>query len=65
MSWSTMRVQRTSHERASLICMDVTGVMACPAMKTKDGLELQIGTNHFGHFLLTSLLYPLMQKHKE
>jgi len=38
------------------------GIMACPEMTTKDGLELQIGTNHFGHFLLTLLLLPLLRK---
>lgn len=29
------------------------GVMACPLSYTKEGLEMQIGTNHFGHFALT------------
>lgn len=28
-------------------------VMACPLDYTTDGLEMQIGTNHFGHFLMT------------
>jgi len=28
------------------------GVMACPQAYTADDLEMQIGTNHFGHFLL-------------
>jgi NAD(P)-dependent dehydrogenase (short-subunit alcohol dehydrogenase family) len=28
------------------------GVMACPQTYTADGLEMQIGTNHFGHFAL-------------
>jgi NAD(P)-dependent dehydrogenase (short-subunit alcohol dehydrogenase family) len=28
------------------------GVMACPQTYTADDLEMQIGTNHFGHFLL-------------
>ncbi|KAK5121218.1 hypothetical protein LTR85_005384 [Meristemomyces frigidus] len=36
------------------------GVMATPYSKTKDGFELQIGTNHFAHFLLFQLLKPLM-----
>jgi NAD(P)-dependent dehydrogenase (short-subunit alcohol dehydrogenase family) len=32
------------------------GVMASPFSQTKQGYELQIGTNHFGHFFLVRLL---------
>jgi NAD(P)-dependent dehydrogenase (short-subunit alcohol dehydrogenase family) len=32
------------------------GVMACPLEYTAQDLEMQIGTNHFGHFLLGVLL---------
>ena len=38
------------------------GVMWCPQEKTQDGFDMQLGTNHFGHFLLTELLMPLIRK---
>lgn len=44
------------------ILINNAGIMACPQMKTEDGFEMQIGTNHLGHFLLTNLLMPLLKK---
>jgi NAD(P)-dependent dehydrogenase (short-subunit alcohol dehydrogenase family) len=38
------------------------GVMACPFAKTADGFELQFGSNHLGHFLMTCLLAPALRK---
>lgn len=38
------------------------GVMAVPARRTtKDGFELQFGTNYLGHFALTGRLLPLLR----
>jgi NAD(P)-dependent dehydrogenase (short-subunit alcohol dehydrogenase family) len=53
-------VHRLAKQLSSEPSIDVlflnAGVMACPQSYTKNGFEMQIGTNHFGHFELTHLL---------
>jgi NAD(P)-dependent dehydrogenase (short-subunit alcohol dehydrogenase family) len=43
------------------VLLDNAGVMACPLARTEQGFELQFGTNHLGHFLLTGLLLPSLR----
>lgn len=38
------------------------GIMQTPETRTADGFELQLGTNHLGHFLLAGLLFDLVEK---
>ncbi len=42
------------------ILINNAGVMAPPKAQTADGYELQIGTNHLGHFAWTATLWPLL-----
>ena len=42
--------------------INCAGVMQTPKSKTVDGFELQMASNHLGHFLLTGLLLDLLEK---
>ena len=44
-----------AHPRIDLL-VNNAGIMAPPRSETADGFELQLGTNHLGHFALTGLL---------
>jgi NAD(P)-dependent dehydrogenase (short-subunit alcohol dehydrogenase family) len=48
------------HERLHVL-VNNAGIMACPQAKTTDGFEMQFGTNHLGHFLVTCLLAPALR----
>jgi NAD(P)-dependent dehydrogenase (short-subunit alcohol dehydrogenase family) len=49
----------TKHSSIDLL-INNAGVMMPPKQTTRDGFELQLGTNHLGHFALTGLLLDLL-----
>ncbi|KAF9884471.1 hypothetical protein FE257_001732 [Aspergillus nanangensis] len=48
-------------DRLDLLVLNA-GTMANPPDLTKEGFEIQLGTNHIGHFLLTKLLLPTLRQ---
>ncbi|KAI8715926.1 hypothetical protein NCS52_01101600 [Fusarium sp. LHS14.1] len=48
-------------ERLDILMLNA-GIMAVPPALTKDGYEIQFGTNHMGHAYLTKLLLPVLEK---
>src|SRR5437763_4312447 len=57
---AAQRVRELTGDQLDVL-MNNAGVMATPKRTTKDGFELQFGTNHLGHAALTWLLAPALR----
>jgi NAD(P)-dependent dehydrogenase (short-subunit alcohol dehydrogenase family) len=55
---ASVRAFADSWQGELAILINNAGVMRTPESRTADDFELQIGTNHLGHFALTNLLLP-------
>lgn len=56
-------VERFKQEHTQLnILINNGGIMQCEKSYTKEGIEMQLGVNHMGHFLLTNLLLDVLKK---
>jgi NAD(P)-dependent dehydrogenase (short-subunit alcohol dehydrogenase family) len=50
----------TRYDRIDIL-VNNAGIMATPRNSSADGFELQIATNHLGHFAWTATLWPLLK----
>jgi NAD(P)-dependent dehydrogenase (short-subunit alcohol dehydrogenase family) len=55
---ASVRAFATEWDEPLDVLINNAGIMRVPQGRTRDGFELQIGTNHLGPFALTSLLLP-------
>src|SRR6195952_3988215 len=53
---SSIRAFADDYDGALDVLINNAGVMNIPEQRTADGFEMQLGTNHLGHFALTTLL---------
>lgn len=54
---------KSNYDQLDLL-INNAGIMIPPFSKTEDGFESQMGVNYFAHFLLTNLLFPVIDKTK-
>ncbi len=52
----------TSRHNVIDILVNNAGVMATPRNETADGFEMQLGTNHLGHFVFTRYMLPTVAR---
>ncbi|KGO46913.1 Short-chain dehydrogenase/reductase SDR [Penicillium expansum] len=52
---------QSDSDRLDILILNA-GTMGNPPTTTEEGFEVQLGTNHIGHFLLTKLLLPTLKK---
>ncbi|KAJ9148791.1 NAD(P)-binding protein [Coniochaeta hoffmannii] len=57
---SAARTFLSQSDRLDILMLNA-GIMATPPGQTAEGYEIQFGTNHVGHFLLTKLLLPVLR----
>jgi NAD(P)-dependent dehydrogenase (short-subunit alcohol dehydrogenase family) len=55
---------KNQSQRLDILILNA-GVMSLPSGETEMGHEIQLGTNHTGHFLLTKMLLPILLKTAE
>ena len=48
------------HPEGLDLLINNAGIMATPQRKSAQGFEMQLATNHLGHFALTGLLFPAL-----